>query len=92
MTRKRHSPAQIARKLNEIHTDLAGGASHEETAARAGISEQTLRRWLRDYSEQADNVSVRLKRLQGENQKLQKAVRQLEQDNRILAEAVRGNY
>jgi transposase-like protein len=92
MTRKRHSPAQIARLLKGISDEIAAGTSHQEAAVRAGVSEQTLRRWIRDYGEQDGAVTVRLKQLQGENQRLKKTLWKLERDNQVLSEAVRGNY
>jgi putative transposase len=92
MSRKRHTPVQIVRKVKAINEDLTAGMSHQQAAVRAGISEQTLRRWLRDYSESADAIVVRLKHLQGENSRLRKTVWKLEQDNHVLSEAARGNY
>jgi transposase len=91
MQRKRHSPVQIIQKVKKIKDDLARGMSHAEIAARIGVSEQTVIRWINDYG--ADETPLlRLKTLTSENRRLRRAMSELELDKQVLSEAIRGKY
>jgi transposase-like protein len=67
MTRRRHTPEQIVRKLREADRllgegqDLAAGCRHLE------VSEQTLHRWRAQYGGRKADDTKRLKELEKEN-------------------------
>jgi len=46
MSRRRHTPEQIIRKLAEGQKLLAGGMDLEEVCRQFGIAESTWARWL----------------------------------------------
>ena len=59
MSRRRHTPEQIIRKLAEGHKLLAGGMSVEEVCREFGIAESTWARWLNQYGGmKADDVET----------------------------------
>ena len=57
-----------------------------------GVSEQTYYRWRREYGGMKTSQAKRLKELEKENQRLQRAVADLTVDNMILKEASKGNF
>ncbi|HWE04143.1 MAG TPA: transposase [Tepidisphaeraceae bacterium] len=91
MQRKRHSPVQIRRKIKEIENELAKGVSRAEIAAKLGVSEQTVNRWMTDYGAK-ESTTIRLKNAESENRRLRRALSELELEKQVLAEAARGNY
>jgi putative transposase len=91
MQRKRHSPVQIMQKVKKIEDDLANGLAHADIAARIGVSEQTVIRWINDYGTNGTNT-LHLKKLTSENRRLRRALSELELDKQALSEAVRGKY
>jgi transposase len=92
MKRKRHSPAQIARNLREVEADLAEGLSLPRISEKFGVSEQTVQRWLQDYGSSKEGPAARTKKLGTENRRLRRTIARLQQDKRILTEAVQGNF
>jgi transposase len=91
MQRKRHSPVQISRKIKEIEIELAKGVNRAEIAAKIGVSEQTVIRWINDYGAK-ESPALRLKNVESENRRLRQALSELELEKQALTEAVRGNY
>ena len=49
MTRRRHTPEQIIRKLAEGNRLLGGGADITDVCRHLEISESTWHRWLSQY-------------------------------------------
>ncbi len=49
MSRRRHTPEQIIRKLAEGNKLLAGGMTVEEACREFAIAESTWGRWLSQY-------------------------------------------
>jgi putative transposase len=47
--RKRHTPEQVVRKLQEADRLLADGADGPEVARQLGVSEQTYYRWRNQF-------------------------------------------
>lgn len=94
MKRKRHSRTDILARIGEVNADLAAGVPPAEVCAKHEITLQTLRRWLREHASAGpdDEAAPRVKTLEGENQRLRRAVARLEMEKRVLLEAVRGNY
>ena len=49
MTRRRHTPDQIIRKLAEGNKLLAGGSELDEVCRHLQIAESTWHRWVAQY-------------------------------------------
>ena len=64
MSRKRHTPEQIIRKLREAEVELAKGQTTAEVARKIGVTEQTYYRWRKEYGglrlDQAKRLNLRL--------------------------------
>ncbi len=73
--RRRHTPEQIIRKLAEGQKLLAGGASVEQVCRQFGIAESTWARWLNQFGGMKADDARRLKELEGENARLNRALR-----------------
>ncbi len=92
MTRRRHTPEQIIRKLREADRMLAEGKTTVEVARQLEISENTYHRWRRQYGGmKADDVK-RLKELERENATLKRLVADKELENVALREVAKGNW
>ena len=92
MTRRRHTPEQIVRKLREADRLLGEGADVAEVARQLQVSEQTYHRWRNQYGGmKADDVK-RLKELEAENAKLKQIVADKELENLALKEIAKGNW
>jgi putative transposase len=92
MSRKRHTPEQIIRKLREAEVELAKGQSTAEVARKLGITEQTYYRWRKEYGGLRVDQAKRLKDLEKENTRLKKLVADQALDNAILKEISSGNF
>ncbi|MEA2230446.1 MAG: putative transposase [Solirubrobacteraceae bacterium] len=74
MTRRRHTPEQIVRKLREADRLLGEGAEVPEVAKGLEVPEATYHRWRVQYGGmKADDVK-RLKELEVENARLKRIV------------------
>ena len=67
MSRKRHSPEQIIRKLREAEVLLAKGETVGAVARQLEVTEQTYYRWRREYGGLRIDQVKRLKKLEKEN-------------------------
>ena len=90
MKRKRHSAAQIIRRLRDAEGWLSSGKSMGDVCRQLGVSEATFHRWRNHYGGMKANDAKRLKALEVENRRLKKAVADLTLDKQILEEAVQG--
>lgn len=84
MTRRRHTPEQIIRKLAEGHKLQAGGMSVEAVCRQFGIAESTWARWLNQYGGMKADDAKRLKELEAENTTLKKLLAEAELDKAML--------
>lgn len=84
MTRRRHTPEQIIRKLAEGQKLLAGGMSVEDVCRQFGIAESTWPRWLSQYGGMKAQDAKRLKELEAENATLKKLLANAELDKEML--------
>ena len=74
MSRRRHTPEQIVRKLREADRLLSEGQLLPEVLKHLEIAEATYHRWRNQYGGmKADDVK-RLKELEAENQRLKRIV------------------
>ncbi len=92
MKRKRHTPQQVVRKLQEAQAALAAGRELAAVCQMLGISEQTYYRWKSKYGGMKAEEAKRLKKLEQENKRLKKLLAEAELDKAILKEAMEGNY
>jgi putative transposase len=92
MSRRRHTPEQIIRKLAEGQKLLAGGMTVEEVCRQFGIAESTWARWLSQYGGMKADDAKRLKELEAENARLKKLLAEAELDKSMLREIAEGNF
>ena len=88
MKRKRHTPQQVVRKLQEAQASLAAGRELAAVCQMLGISEQTYYRWKSKYGGMKAEEAKRLASLEEENARLKKLVADLSLDKQILTEAL----
>lgn len=90
--RRRHTPEQIIRKLEEGHRQLAGGMDLVEVCRHLEIAESTWHRWLAQYGGMKANDAKRLKELEAENARLKKLVANQALDIDMLKEIAKGEF
>ena len=90
--RRRHTPAQIIRKLREAERMLGEGKTIPEAAKELGISEQTYHRWRNQYGGMKADDAKRLKELERENRELKGIVADQALEVRALKEIAKGNW
>ena len=88
MKRKRHTPQQVVRKLQEAQAALSAGRELAAVCQMLGISEQTYYRWKSKYGGMKAEEAKRLASLEEENARLKKLVAELSLDKQILTEAL----
>ncbi|CAN5871470.1 transposase [soil metagenome] len=92
MSRRRHTPDQIVRKLREADRLLAEGADLAAVARHLEVSEATYHRWRNQYGGLKADDAKRLKQLEGENRRLKKIVADKELEIDALREVAGGNW
>ena len=92
MPGKRHSPAQILRKLREVEVALARGETVARAVRQISVTEQAYYRWRNEYGGLSIDQARKLKKLKLENARLKPAVADLTLDKLILKEAAEGNF
>jgi putative transposase len=90
--RKRHSPEQIVRKLQEADRLLNAGKSVAHVYQALEISEATYHRWRTQYGGMKCEEAVRLKNLEIENARLKKLLAEAELDKAMLKDIAEGNF
>jgi putative transposase len=88
MKRKRHTPQQVVRKLQEAQAALAAGRELAAVCQMLGVSEQTYYRWKKKYGGMKAEEAKRLASLEEENSRLKKLVGDLSLDLQIVREAL----
>ena len=92
MSRRRHTPEQVVRKLREADRLLGEGMELPAVFKQLEVSEQTYYRWRNQFGGmKADDVK-RLKELEAENAKLKRIVADQLLDIEGLKELARGNF
>ena len=92
MTRRRHSPDQIIRKLAEGNRLIGQGQDITDVCRHLEIAESTWHRWLAQYGGMKANDAKRLKELESENARLKKLLAEAELDKAMLKELAAGNF
>jgi len=90
--RKRYRAEQIIGMLREAEVPRAPGRKWGRSGRSLGIVEQTFSRWRREYGGLKREQAQRLKALEQETARLQRAEAELTLDKVILPEAVGGNF
>ena len=90
--RRRHTPEQITRKLEEGHRQLAAGSELVEVCRHLEIAESTWHRWLAQYGGMKAADAKRLKEVEAENARLKKLVANQALDIDMLREVAEGNF
>ncbi|MDP6526826.1 MAG: transposase [Kiritimatiellia bacterium] len=88
MKRKRHTPQQVVRKLQEAQAALAAGRDLAAVCQMLSVSEHTYYRWRKKYGGMKAEEAKRLALLEEENSRLKKLVADLSLDKQILVEAL----
>ena len=92
MSRRRHTPEQIVRKLREADRLLAEGADVASVCRHLEVSVPTYQRWRAQYKAMRPEDVVRLKELEKENARLKRIVADQALDVAMLREVNRGNF
>jgi transposase-like protein len=90
--RKRHSPEQIVRKLEDADRRLSAGQGIGQVCQALEVSEATYHRWRNQYGGMKAQEAKRLKELEAENARLKRLVADLMLDKEMLKELASGNF
>lgn len=90
--RKRHSPEQIVRKLEDADRRLTAGQTIAQVCQALEVSEASFHRWRHQYGGMKAQEAKRLKELEQENARLKKMVADLMLDKEMLKEIASGNF
>jgi transposase-like protein len=92
MTRRRHTPEQIVRKLREADRLLNEGGDLAAVARHLEVSEQTYQRWRAQYGGMKADDTKRLRELEKENATLKRLLADAEVEKAALKEIAKGNW
>jgi transposase len=92
MSRRRHTPEQVVRKLREADRLLGEGIELPEVFKQLEVSEQTYYRWRNQFGGMKAEDVRRLKELEAENARLKRIVADQVLENQALKEIARGNW
>ena len=92
MSRRRHAPEQVVRKLREADRLLGEGIELPEVIKQLEVSEQTYFRWRNQFGGMKAEDVKRLKELEAENQRLKRIVADQVLENQALKEIAKGNW
>ena len=92
MTRRRHTPEQIVRKLREADRLLNEGGDLAAVSRHLEVSEQTYHRWRAQYGGMRADDTRRLKELERENSTLKRLLADAEVEKAALKEVAKGNW
>lgn len=90
--KKRRTPQQIVRLLEEADTRLNAGQSLAQVCQQLEIAESTFHRWKNQYGGMKSEEAKRLVELEKENARLKRLVGELTLDKEMLRELARGNF
>jgi len=88
---KRYKPEQVMTLQRQVEVVMANGQTTPQACREAGISEQTLYRWRKEYGGLKLDQAKRLKALEQENAKLKRLVAELSLEKQILKDVAAGN-
>ncbi len=92
MPKKTFTPEQIVGKLRQIEVLVSQGKTVPQACKEAGIVDQTVYRWRREYGGLQIEQAKKMKELQRENSQLRRAVADLTVEKQILKDIAQGNF
>lgn len=92
MPGKKHTPAEIVRKLRTAEAALGEGKTLAQVLKILGVTEQTYYRWKREFGSMSTSDAKRLKELEAENAKLKKIVADQALDNAALKDVLKKKW
>lgn len=92
MTKRRHTPEQIIRKLREAEQLQAESKTVEEIARHLHVTPTTFHRWRNQYGGMKANDAKRLRELEKENARLKRLVAEQALDNQVLKDLAARNF
>ena len=92
MSRRRHTPEQVVRKLREADRLLGEGMELPEVWKQLEVSEATYHRWRHQFGGMKAEDVKRLKELEAENTRLKRIVADQVLENQALKEIAKGNW
>lgn len=92
MSRRRHTPEQIVRKLREADRLLGEGMELPEVWKQLEVSEATYHRWRNQFGGMKAHDVKRLKDLEVENARLKRIVADQVLEVAALKEIAKGNW
>jgi len=90
--RRKHTPEQIVRKLQDADRMLAEGEDVAAVCRHLEVSEQTYYRWRNQFGGLKAQDAKRLKELEAENAKLKKLLAEAELHKAALKELAEGEW
>jgi putative transposase len=92
MSRRRHTPEQVVRKLREADRLLSEGMELPEVIKQLEVAEATYHRWRNQFGGMKAEDVKRLKELEAENVRLKRIVADQALDIQGLKELASGNF
>jgi transposase-like protein len=90
--RKRHSPEQIVRKIQEADRILAEGGDVAAVLRQLNVTEATYYRWRNQFGGLKAEDAKKLKHLEKQNLALKKLLAEAELEKAVLKELAEGNF
>ena len=90
--RKRHSPEQIVRKIQEADRILAEGGDVVAVLRQLNVTEATYYRWRNQFGGLKAEDAKKLKHLEKQNLALKKLLAEAEPWKVVLKELAEGNF
>ena len=90
--RKRHSPEQIVRKIQEADRILAEGGDVAAVLRQLNVTEATYYRWRNQFGGLKAEDAKKLKHLEKQNLQLNKLLAEAELEKAVLKELAEGNF
>lgn len=92
MSRCRHTPERVVRKLREADRLLGEGQELPEVIKALEVSQQTYFRWRNQFGGMKAEDVKRLNELEAENARLKRIVADQVLENQALKEIAKGNW
>jgi len=90
--RKRHSPEQIVRKIQEADRILAEGGDVAAVLRQLNVTEATYYRWRNQFGGLKAEDAKKLKHLEKQNLQLKILLAEAELEKAVLKELAEGNF
>ena len=90
--KKRHSPEQIVRKIQNADRILAEGGDVAAVLMELNVTEATYYRWRNQFGGLKAEDAKKLKHLEKQNLQLKKLLAEAELEKAVLKELAEGNF